>query len=501
MRLVILKRAEGRRRRCRWTTAWRLAVICLAAASPAHAAQSVWELTPYRIRVLVAAAPKPEITARMIERVRAVVSERAATAIGGSWDLHVEAAPGPLQSVMLASLEKVSFDQLPQDLLEGNEDKAILLSLDFRDGSYLVGAREFDLRSRMTAAPVLRIVPGPATLGDDAFLAVTAAFAPLAEIEKVEDKQASLRLRAAELPVKDPTLTSVRPGDVFRGVIRFNDRDGKLRKLMSLDWTFLTVQQVDGPELTCNLHSGLRSPLSGRRRGKVEQLALLTRSPGGNTRLELYSRPISKRPDSSRPLAGYEVYSHPADSPVTTLLGRTDGRGELTIAADASPVRVLLIKHGGEPLARLPIMPGLQLTARAEVADDDQRLAAEGLVTGLQENFVELVANRAVLMLRIRGRIKDGKLEEAKTLMAELRKLGRQDDLSLMIDLRKRSAASADPRMQRKIDRLFEDTREIVNRFLTQGEVDRLESELAAALRGEAPPANDDPEAASGGGY
>jgi hypothetical protein len=122
------------------------------------------------------------------------------------------------------------------------------------------------------------------------------------------------------------------------------------------------------------------------------------------------------------------------------------------------------------------------------------------LVTGLQENFVELVANRAVLMLRIRGRIKDGKLEEAKTLMAELRKLGRQDDLSLMIDLRKRSAASADPRMQRKIDRLFEDTREIVNRFLTQAEVDRLESELAAALRGEAPPASSDPEAASGGG-
>ena len=111
------------------------------------------------------------------------------------------------------------------------------------------------------------------------------------------------------------------------------------------------------------------------------------------------------------------------------------------------------------------------------------------------------MANRAVLMLRIRGRIKDGKLEEAKTLMAELRKLGRQDDLSLMIDLRKRSAASADPRMQRKIDRLFEDTREIVTRFLTQAEVDRLESELAAALRGEAPPASGDPEATRGGGF
>jgi hypothetical protein len=460
-------------------------------AGHAQAAQSVWELTPYRIRVLLAVAAKPELTERLVEHVRAVVTERADSSIGSSWDLYVESAPSALQTPMLASLDAMTFESLPPELLDGGDDKAILLAIDFRNGDYVVGARDFDLRCRLNTAAVFRRVADRATLGDEAFRAVAAAFAPLAQIESDPDKQDKarfkLRLRAAALPLADPTLTAVRPGDVFRGAIRFNDRDGKLRKLMPLDWTFLTVQEVNGSELAVNLHTGLRSPLSGRRRGRAEQLALLTRPPGGSTQLQLRSRALPGKPGSSRPLAGYEIYSHPADSPTTTLLGRTDGRGELTVPADASPLRVLLVKHGGETMARLPIMPGLLPFAHAEVPDDDARLAAEGQVTGLQENLIELVANRAVLMVRIRARMRDGKLDEAKQLMEELRKLGRQDDLSLLIDLRKRAAISDDPRMQKKIDRLFEDTREIVIRFLSQAEVDKLETDLEKAFRGELP--------------
>ena len=476
--------------------AWRQALLCvglLAWLAPprAHAAQSVWELTPYRIRVLLAVAPKPELTERLAEQVRDIVTERAGSSIGASWDLYVESAPAALQTPMLASLDTITAESLPAALLEGDDDKAILLAIDFRNGNYVVGARDFDLRSRLHTAAVFRSVVDRGTLGDEAFRAVAAAFAPLAQVESDPDKEDKarfkLRLRAGALPLADPTLISVRPGDAFRGAIRFNDRDGKLRKLMPLDWTFLTVQEVNGSELAANLHSGLRSPLSGRRRGRSEQLALLTRPPGGSTRLQLGSRALPGKPGSSRPLAGYEIYSHPADSPKTTLLGRTDGRGELTVPADASPVRVLLVKHGGETMARLPIMPGLLPVVQAEVPDDDARLAAEGQVTGLQENLVELVANRAVLMVRIRARMRDGKLDEAKQLMQELRKLGRQDDLSLLIDIRKRAAISNDPRMQKKIDRLFEDTREIVNRFLSQGEVDKLETDLEKAFRGELP--------------
>jgi hypothetical protein len=84
-------------------------------------------------------------------------------------------------------------------------------------------------------------------------------------------------------------------------------------------------------------------------------------------------------------------------------------------------------------------------------------------------------------------RIQGGKLDEAKQLMEQLRKLGRQDELNLMIDLRKRSSVAQDPRMQRKIDRMFEDTKEIINQFFTQAEVDQLETELERALQGQSP--------------
>jgi len=140
----------------------------------------------------------------------------------------------------------------------------------------------------------------------------------------------------------------------------------------------------------------------------------------------------------------------------------------------------------------------LEPLARAEIPDDDQRLAAEGTVTGLQENLVELVANRQVLLILIRTRIQGGKLDEAKQLMAQLRKLGRQDELNTMIDLRKRSSVAQDPRMQRKIDRLFDDTKEIINQFFDQAEVDQLETELERALQGLSTSAANSPRTAAG---
>ncbi len=73
-----------------WLAAMYAASFCVPAPACAQATQSVWELTPYRICVLVAAARKPEITPRLVEQVRAVIAERAETAVGGCWDLRAK---------------------------------------------------------------------------------------------------------------------------------------------------------------------------------------------------------------------------------------------------------------------------------------------------------------------------------------------------------------------------------------------------------------------------
>lgn len=475
-----------------------VAVLWLAFGGDRATAQSVWELTPYRILAYVAVEPRPELTPRLIARMYACASERADTAVGAAWDLHIEPAPPELLRPLLGGLANLTLDDLPPAIVtdaEANVDKLLLCSVRSVAGGYTLEARDYDLHSRLVGSPVILSAAQREQLPDQLFQALYAAFAPLAQIENVEeDKETKethvvLRLRAASLPPLDPQLAWARPGDVFRPVRRYNERDGSLKRINLLEWTFLTVDRVQAAELNCKLFSGMRSPLTGRRRGKVEMLALLARPTGRSSELVLRSRVVGGDPTTSRPMSGYAIYSHPSDSPHTVLIGRTDGDGRLTVPADESPLRILMVKHGADTLARLPMMPGLEPELKADIPDDDQRLVAEGVIVGIQEKFVDTIARRAVLIKQIKAGLEEGKLDVAGKRMDELRKLPRQDDFLNEIRNEKQRAASDDPRIQKKVDKLFDDTREIVIRFLNPADLDNLESELGAALRGQPKPA------------
>ncbi|HUY36523.1 MAG TPA: hypothetical protein VMV69_27555 [Pirellulales bacterium] len=497
-------------------------MVCLALALGGRAPAAeplLWELTPYRIRVYVALAVEPELTPRLASQLREAIVERTDTTIGSAWRLEALPAPPELEWPMLRSLATLSAESLPKELLELDFDKLMLLTVTARHGVYQVAARDYDLRARRAGMPISYVVPQRAKLCDEAFRALLTAFVPLARVEgmieepkespppeaiapsappaagaapkedKPRNKQALLRLRAAGLPPLDPSIVWVRPGDVFYSLTRTNDRDNKPKSIKAIDWTCLTVRSIAGAELTCDLNSGRRNPLGGRRRGRVEQLALLARAAGRSTRLEVWSRGDGKNEATKYPLAGYDVYSHPADSPKTVLIGRTDFQGAVTVPDDAGAVRVLLVMHGGEPLARLPLLAGVDPVLRAEILDDDERLEAEGLVHGMQENFVDLVARRQMLMARIHLRLDEGKTDEAKKLLDALRKLGRQEDFLSTIRQRKERTFSRDKATQTKIEKLFDDTEVVVNRFLTNSEVEKIEDEINAKTRGEPAPA------------
>lgn len=466
--------------------AWRLG-FCVAALTLAcgarGSAQSVWELSPYQIRTMIALEPRPELTDRLRHEIEAYVSERVDVAIGAAWKMQIEPPPAEMLGAMLAGLADFRFDDLPDGIFEGDDDKLLLVVIRGTDGGFSIEARDIDLHARLAGSLEARQVTGRAELAGETFAALLAAFAPLTQIEKVDEANVGLRLRAASLAPLDPSIVWVQPGDVFRPVLRFNERDGTLKRLMPLDWTFFSVAEVKGAEVACTMYSGMKNPLSARRRGRVEQLAILARPTIGSTRLELRSRPLPGEPESSRPLAGYAIYAHPAGSPKTVLLGRTDGHGLLTVPADDNPLRILLIKHGGEPMARLPIMPGLDPVLRAEVPDDDQRLAAEGIIAGFQENFVDLIARRAVLMRRIRTRMDENQLEQAQGFMEELRRLPRQEDLLITLNEQRQQFMAGDARMRKKIAKLFDDTHEIVVRYMNMGDLNQLEHDLQERLR------------------
>ncbi|HEV3023105.1 MAG TPA: hypothetical protein VGX76_11585 [Pirellulales bacterium] len=511
-----------------------VAMAVAALASPSAVATSaepaIWELTPYTIRAYVALSDAPELTPRLAANLREAIVERVDSMIGSAWRLEAVPAPAELAAAMLRSLSTLSVDDLPAGLVDLDVDKLLLVTVTADHGVYQVAARDYDLRARRAGLVVTYEFQHRAKLADEAFRAMLTAFVPLARVEgmiedtkdtpaaeakpaeaqasptageqpaagaetappptaeakqedKPRNKQALLRLRAAGLSALDPSIVWVQPGDVFSPLKRTNDRENKLKKIDPIDWTCLRVQTIAGGELTCNMYSGRRDPLKGRRRGRVEYLALCVRAASGSSRLELWSRGDGKNEATKRRLPGYEVFSHPPDSTKTVLIGRSDMEGAVTVPDDGGAVRVLLGMHGGEPLARLPLVPGVEPLLRAEIPDDDQRLEADGLVHALQENLVDLVARRQMFEVRCRDLIEKGKLDDARRIVDQMRRLGRQEDFLSTIRQQKERTYSAEKATQKKIDKLFDDTEAVVNRFLSNAQIDKLEQEINEKAR------------------
>lgn len=464
-------------------SAW-CAAACLQAATVR--AQSVWELTPYKVQLHVAFERSPELTPRRQEDFVQSLLERIDSLIGAAWEVqHADPSPA-LHSAMLAGLQRLTLDDLPEGVL--NEfDKVVLLTVRTTLDGIEVSAREVDGRTRVWGTPVTEHALQPVGMRGASFRALVTAFAPLAKVEDVEGKQVALRARAAALPPRDETLAWLRPGDLLRPMIRYNERDGSLRRVAILEWTYLLVESVGGTDVETQIYTGLRQPLSGRRRGRVEQLALATHPPAEPTRLELRSRT-----DPDRPLTGYDVYAYGPNNPKSEHLGRSDRDGAVIVDTNSHPLRLVIVKSGTELLARLPLVPGIEPTLTAQLPDDSERLRAEGFIVGLQEELVDLVIRREVLLSLMRSYLADDKIEEAVKINEELNALRTRQQFAIMLDREQQKIVSSDPQVQRKIDKLFSDTKTLLNNFMRAGPVEEVQAELRAALA-RAPAAATDP--------
>ncbi len=61
----------------------------------------VWELKPYRIKILLVPDWSPAWTDQRLERMARTIHERVAVEIGRPWQITVEAAPRPLRRIAL----------------------------------------------------------------------------------------------------------------------------------------------------------------------------------------------------------------------------------------------------------------------------------------------------------------------------------------------------------------------------------------------------------------
>lgn len=571
--------------RARWAALWLiLAGGALSAPAQQACGQEAWEYSPYRLQVLRAVAPAPELPPKLVERVMRTIQLRSDAVAGAAWRLEINAAPQRLDHDINHALDKIDFYQLTgfpepdpdsetssssarrkreageegdgaqdEQLDEGEallgHDKVYLLGLSFELNRYVVRIREFDCATRLWSPMLRREVAQVEMLDEAAFDTLLAAFTPMVRIEDAEEKVATTRLRAGNLIVADESIANIRPGDVLLPVIRRNNRYGDplLGGIEAIPWTFLTVEQRDGALLNCQVHSGIRRPISGRNSVRTQRYGLLARPKGTTTELVLMSKDVPPKP-----MVGYDVYSKypaeeeedrrreaearaaaqaaaekaaaeqqaaldadaggdpttagttsPADPPAgeeppaeaaptsdpalivakenpPVFLGRSDWRGMVEVPPGDFPVRLVYVKNGGRLLARLPIVPGLEPLLQVDLMNDDLRLEAEAFIAGVRSKIMDLVARRAVLSARIRGRIQENKLAEAEEMMAELRGLESRRDISGMLDQQQQRFATVDRVMQRKIDILFSDTRELIGKFLKDDDVDKLAQEIRA---------------------
>ena len=144
-------------------------------------------------------------------------------------------------------------------------------------------------------------------------------------------------------------------------------------------------------------------------------------------------------------------------------------------------MRILYIAHGSRRLKKLPIIPGLYDFLETTVPDDETRLYAEGVISGLNSEILNLVAQRNVFEPEIDFALQKNDLQLARELLGQYQKLTTPQDLKTRL-------ADEESRLQSQtennreldyIDTMFDTLREILDSKL----VDSKESELLQRLQ------------------
>lgn len=462
----------------------RVVLLCATCLFPVSAAAQVnWEYSPYSIKVWVAFGYSPELTDRLLEQIAETVAQRAYVVAGSTWDVETVPCPDTLRSAVATDVESVTTEAVEaaaRSVLK-KDDKLFLLGVRAEMTRFVITVRELDCRSRVWRPILTRYVIQPDRIPREAFAALADAFSPLVRIEVPKGKSAQVRMRAGGLITSDSLPTQIHDRDVLLPIIRRNDRLGEPEEdgIVVIPWTFLTITEREGSVLQCQVHSFMPSALGGRSSSRTVKLALVAKPRGETTFLRLETR------DELRlPLGGYEIHAKDPVTENSELIGTTDWRGMLEVPKAEHPLRVLYVRNGGQLLARLPMVPGLEAESTAQVRNDDVRLEAEGFVKGLQTRVMDLVARRHLYAARFKRDLDKKEFDKAKKLLEEYRTLETRSDLFRLLRDEEQRTTSPDKRVQAKIDRLFKDMGQLLSKFLDPDAARDLQAKLDAAQTG-----------------
>lgn len=431
----------------------------------------VWQLTPYRVQVLMAVEPRIELSGPWTTDLQAQLQARIESLVGGLWQAQIVPAPAALQETMLDGLDVVRAEQLPVD----KADKILLLVLSRSGGDYSAAACEFDVHTATLGTEVRCRAASPGKLADASIRALWKAFAALAMIQQVDRDRVTLRVRGSALAPRDRRLTLLAQGDALRPVVRFNQPDGSPKRLVRLPQTLLAVKSVEAAKTQTRLLSAVPVALAGARGVLSEPLALKVVASDRPTRVV-----VQTGADPARPVASCDLVGQGPVGPAQSL-ARTDGQGTALLSGAGPAIQELRAQRGDERLAQVPLVVGEQASVVLKVPDHSKLLAAQGVLAGLCDELVDVLTLRDVLLSRAQAQVKARQWAEAKATLAELEGLTTRDKFVHRLIVEKQRVGSGDPIEQAQIESRFAQAKATAEKYLTPEPITKLASEIKAA--------------------
>lgn len=445
------------------------------------------ESQPYRVRLLIAdEAQDTNLTTDM--------GLALARSIGALW----QASFGKLENLSRCdgeALRRWQVGQMPQRFDEKDIDFFYAVTVHRRGSQRRIAVRAWQpqfswlspvhedafYEPRETAGRVVKLCWG--------------LFRPQVLVEHVQDHDCRVRIPAGDLQPADPAYQLFQPGDCLIPWLMYYDRDKSLKRRQELPWTYVRLDEVHGPQGQGTVLSGLRSPLGGKSRGRIDKVAVASRPVYPETRLQ-----ISVQNQPARSLAGYRLELRPklpqrkaepdaegdaaeAEDPgVIKLL--TDRVGQVRLAPDPQQPCVWIFVYSGDLLlARVPFVPGSLPFLRLDVPDDSLRLQVEGELQSLQNELINQVAERNTLIAAARNASKKGDWQRVELLRKQLdglpSKSSFQEKLAgIRVPALNAAKARKDRAGQVRIERLCKDVSELMDRYLNPDRIKQVQEEL-----------------------
>jgi len=462
-----------------------LLIASWAGLSSCYAAdEREWELSHYRVMIHLAVDTTVRPQSGLKEKIAQHLQQRIYATIYPLVSVEFSQDDGAVRNTLVHHMDRL--DQETSDETFSGFDKEMYLAIVATNEGFHISCREVDRFTSIWSPVLSRQIRQARMVPEQCFYLLQETFAPLAKVRKVadDDSHVLLLFKGSSLPRRTDEATFAGIGTVYQSLKIRTSRRGEKRpdSISQVPWTYLTLEGLDDHVGHCLMHSGIRHPFGVRRRGRVEHVAIALRQSTQATRVRFYARH-----DKTQSLVGYEVFQRTAEDQPSQPMGLTDAHGSVLVPPEKQGVTTLLLRSDGKLLAKVPIAAGALEKVEVPIADDTARLEAQATLTSLREQLIDLVARRNILISRVRDRLENDKPDEARELLSQLDALPGRAHFAQLLSTAERNGRnrSSEPLVQKRIEKMFADTRKLLGRFLSTRQLTELQSELNASQQGD----------------